>query len=363
MKNVKTSLCITITFLLSLNFSLFAQIPPNYYTSAYNMKGDNLREALYEIIKDHVEFPYTSSGTDTWDILKETDRDPNNPDNVILIYSGRSIDAAQEYNNGNGWTREHVWAKSRGDFGTSKGAGTDVHNLRPLSASVNSTRSNRSFDNCMTCQDVIDRGFNTGSKIDAFIFTFQPRDEVKGDVARMIFYMATRYEGFNGEPDLQMTNATPPQSDKAPFHGVLNTLLVWNDEDPVDDFERNRNDIIYEDYQLNRNPFIDYPEIADHIWGSKQNENWNPTLNVETEEFDNVRDIYLYPNPATSEISLKGFQIEASIQIFDITGKLMKDEFIKNENETIQVSNLSGIYIAKIVYDKNYQKIMKLVIK
>jgi hypothetical protein len=94
-----------------------AQVPNGYYDSAKNLSDENLKSALNKIIDNHTEYTYTSSNTDVWDILKETDKDPNNPDNVILIYSGVSIDAAQEYNNANGWTREHIWAKSRGDFG------------------------------------------------------------------------------------------------------------------------------------------------------------------------------------------------------------------------------------------------------
>ena len=359
MKDVKTSLCMTIT-MLCMNILIFAQAPPDYYTSAYNSKGTDLKESLYEIIKGHVEFPYTSNSTDVWDILKETDRDPENNANVILIYSGESVDAAQEYNDGNGWTREHVWAKSRGDFGTSLGAGTDVHHLRPLGASLNSIRSNRSFDACMVCQDVVDKGFNTGSKIDAILWTFQPRTEVKGDVARMIFYMATRYEGDSGEPDLQMTNSTPPQSDKAPFHGVLTTLLQWNKEDPVDAFEKNRNNIIFEDYQLNRNPFIDYPEIADHIWGNKQNENWNPTLDIE--DIALTKELFLYPNPTSKELNIKGFEADAVVEIFDITGNLILKKELKSESEKINVEQLSGIYIVKIIEDGNIQRIMKLVV-
>ncbi|MDG1659750.1 MAG: hypothetical protein P8H40_00005, partial [Winogradskyella sp.] len=108
-----------IIFLSSLILS--AQIPTGYYDSALNLADGNLKYALNQIIDNHTEFSYTSSSIDVWDILKETDRDPNNSDNVILIYSGISINAAQEYNNADGWTREHVWAKSRGDFGTTTG--------------------------------------------------------------------------------------------------------------------------------------------------------------------------------------------------------------------------------------------------
>jgi hypothetical protein len=79
-----------------------AQIPNGYYDSAKNLSDENLKSALNQIIDNHTEFYYTSSDTDVLDILKETDRDPNNADNVILIYSGISVNAAQEYNNTNG---------------------------------------------------------------------------------------------------------------------------------------------------------------------------------------------------------------------------------------------------------------------
>ena len=104
--------------LISLFFFtvITAQIPNGYYNSAKNLSDNNLKSALNQIIGNHIEYSYTSSDTDVWDILKETDRDPNNTNNVILIYSGISINASQEYNNANGWTREHIWAKSRGDL-------------------------------------------------------------------------------------------------------------------------------------------------------------------------------------------------------------------------------------------------------
>ena len=200
----------------------------DYYKSAFNYSNDSLKFKLNQIIRNHIEFPYTSSTTDVWDILKETDKDTNNPNNVILIYSNRSVDAAQEYNSGAGWSREHVWAKSRGDFGTDEVAGTDVHHLRPCDVSVNSTRNNRNFDDCSSCIDVIDNGFNTGSKRDGNLWTFEPPDNVKGDVARMIFYMTVRYEGAGSEPDLELTDVLLDKSDKRSLQAVKETLLRWN---------------------------------------------------------------------------------------------------------------------------------------
>ena len=107
-----------------------------------------------------------------------------------------------------GWTREHVWAKSRGDLGTSRGAGTDIHHLKPCDVSVNSARNNRWFAECT--EEYLDGGVTpTGSYTSTDDWVWKPRDEVKGDIARMIFYMATRYEGENAEVDLEIIDSIP----------------------------------------------------------------------------------------------------------------------------------------------------------
>lgn len=96
-------------------------------------------------------------------------------------------------------------------------------------------------------------------------WTWEARDEVKGDVARMMFYMVIRYEGDDNEPDLELTDSLLHRSSKAPLHARLSVLLEWHINDPVNVIERRRNDIIYS-YQGNRNPFIDHPEYVVLIW-------------------------------------------------------------------------------------------------
>ncbi|MBD8036758.1 endonuclease [Solibacillus sp. A46] len=229
--------------------------PPSnsYYDAAYGKTGEALKTALHNIIDDHTEISYSN----VWTALRETDEDPNNPNNVILLYTGRSQSKLTNGGNANDWNREHVWAKSHGGFGTSMGAGTDLHHLRPTDASVNSSRSNLDFDN----------GGNEHSEARGNYYdsdSWEPRDSVKGDVARMLFYMAVRYEGDSGELDLELNNRV--NNGSAPYHGKLSVLLQWHKEDPVDQFERTRNEIIYTDYQHNRNPFIDHPEWASAIW-------------------------------------------------------------------------------------------------
>ncbi|MBL6449627.1 endonuclease [Fulvivirga sp. 29W222] len=297
MKRIITS---TLKGLMACTLVLFyfignAQIPPGYYNNAEGKSGDPLKSALYNIIKGHVEYPYTSSSTDVWDILKETDRDPNNPNNVIGIYSNFSMNAALEYNSGDGWSREHVWAKSRGDFGTTLGPGTDVHHLRAADISTNSARSNRTF---AECSELYVDGSGTyqgatASYTSSTSFVWKPRNEVKGDIARMIFYMATRYEGFNGEPDLEIVDYVVDAADKSPLHGKLSDLLAWHNEDPVDNLERQRNDIIY-GYQQNRNPYIDHPEYVGLIWGEVSSEPTTPSFTSTPDTGTVAGDLYAY---------------------------------------------------------------------
>ena len=225
-----------------------------YYQDAEGKTGQELKAALHRIISSGVE---TLSYSQVWDALKQTDEDPNNPSNVILLYTGRSQSKDSNGGDPDQWNREHVWAKSHGDFGTSAGPGTDVHHLRPTDVSVNSTRGNLDFDN--GGQEV---GEAPGNYVDGD--SFEPRDEVKGDVARMLFYMAVRYEGDDGFPDLEVNDRVGNGS--APYMGKLSVLKQWHRQDPPDAFEQRRNDVIYNDIQHNRNPFIDHPEWVEEIW-------------------------------------------------------------------------------------------------
>ncbi|NRG44291.1 endonuclease [Bacillus sp. CRN 9] len=225
----------------------------SYYDPAIGKSGAELKAALHNIIDDHTEISYSS----VWEALKQTDADPNNSNNVILLYTGRSQSKSSNGSSVDNWNREHVWAKSHGNFGTAMGPGTDLHHLRPTDVSVNSSRGNKDFDN---------GGSPQGEAPDTFTDndSWEPRDEVKGDVARMIFYMDVRYEGDRGELDLEVNNVV--NNGTTPYHGKLSTLIQWHHQDPVDNFERQRNEIIYNDYQHNRNPFIDHPEWVEAIW-------------------------------------------------------------------------------------------------
>ena len=256
-----------IFYLILIPIITIAQIPENYYGSVTTHSGEELKSVLHNIIKDHREYPYSAKKTDVWDILKEADKDPSDSTMVIGIYSGFSMDAEKEYNKGQGWSREHVWAKSRGDFGTKKGAGTDLHHLRAADVSTNSARNNRNFDNGGDKYIDIAGYYHgaTNSYVNDSTWSWEARDEVKGDVARMMFYMVVRYEGERKEPDLELTDSLFTRTSKAPLHSKLSVLLEWHRTDPVDSLERVRNDVVYS-FQGNRNPFIDHPEWVELIW-------------------------------------------------------------------------------------------------
>jgi endonuclease I len=275
MKNILSILFILIVL------NLFAQIPPGYYDGTEGLSGEELKTALYDIIKDHIAHSYDALRDS---ILPDTDEDPINPDNVILLYTGWSLSKDDFGGGPSDWNREHVWAKSHGDFGNDPPPGTDAHHIRPTDVSVNSARGNLDFDNGGT--EYIDGDGPTGCFRDED--SWEPRDAVKGDVARMIFYMEVRYEGENGEPDLEMVDYIPSSPTGQPYHGLKSTLLEWHLQDPGDDWEIQRNDKVYF-YQENRNPFIDHPEFVDLIW--------NPVSADENQISLSSFNLHNYPNP------------------------------------------------------------------
>ncbi|MFD7754246.1 endonuclease I family protein [Streptomyces sp. NPDC059757] len=230
-----------------------ATLDDTYYQDALGKTGTQLKSALHSIISMQTKISYSQ----VWDALKNTDQDPANSSNVILLYTGRSEPKSDNGGAVGQWNREHVWAKSHGDFGTSTGPGTDIHHLRPEDVTVNSIRGNKDFDNGGTAVSGAAGNYTDSD-------SFEPRDAVKGDVARMILYMAVRYEGDDAFADLEPNDRVDNGS--APNIGRLSVLKQWSQEDPPDSFEERRNDVIFDRYQHNRNPFIDHPEWVEAIW-------------------------------------------------------------------------------------------------
>jgi endonuclease I len=239
----------------------------DYYTDARGLTGDSLKEALHDIIAtDCIDFLYD----EVWEILDDVDGDPANADNVLLVYSGASM-AKSLAGDTAGWDREHSWCQSRG-LGEDGYDRTDVHNLFPCDWGVNSSRNNLSYDE----SDTTDAGYDSPAHADAPDCTsdsdsWEPRVEDRGKMARALFYMAVRYDGYDVySTDLEMTNGITDTADASGEYpaamGVLDTLISWHTNYPPDEAESNRNSRIFYGYQNNRNPFIDHPEWVTSIW-------------------------------------------------------------------------------------------------
>ena len=231
---------IIVRYLDLFNFFNISVHLPDYYQSAESKTGETLKAALNLIVRASF---YNPNYDDAKVILQESDRDPHNSNNIILLYSGPSV--SRNWDSGSTWDREHVWPVSllgvSRPGASTRSPATDAHNLKPSVPSENNSRGNKYFDYSTTSQ------------------SYSPPTNVRGDVARILFYMVIMYEAASY--DLELVNHAPSTYQM----GLLSSLLAWNFEDPVDDFERNRNDVI-ESYQNNRNPFIDYPHFATLIW-------------------------------------------------------------------------------------------------
>lgn len=254
-------LCTVIAVNLFSIIGVSAQIE-GYYSTINGQSGSELKSALNSIIDNHNSISYTPG---VWDAHKDLYEDPNNADNIILFYSQASIDKSNQDSGGSPDTyfnREHLWPRSYG-IGTSGSDNTDLHHLVPVYKGVNSSRSNKYFDNSEPSQPDYENPANDLSpSCTANSDTFEPGDAQKGRVARAILYMTTRYDY------LELVNTPPsaPPSTSDSRMAQLPTLLDWNRKALPALKEKNNNQKIYELYQNNRNPFIDYPEFADAIW-------------------------------------------------------------------------------------------------
>lgn len=315
--------------------------PVGYYSSLEGLSGATLKQAVQDIIANPAVVRAHNYG-DIWDILKAADQNPLNSNQVWMMYT-EAPRAKLDQQIGNSivgkWNREHIYCQSRGGFtdGTSTnadGIGTwlptgpndimaghaDAHHLRAEDGQENSVRSERNYGT-----DYNGPTGNAGSW--------------HGDVARAVFYMAVRYNGLN------VVNGNPAH-DPDGFIGDLTTLLTWNVADSSDDFEMNRNNYIYT-WQVNRNPFIDYPDLADHIWGTKTAIPWSATLS--TQEFSQSR-VVLYPNPTNDYIIIAGLKKDVPIEIYSVTGvKVYQGTYKTNTHLTLDLS--SGVYMVKFTED------------
>lgn len=240
-----------------------------YYQPLNGELDLDFKEKLHALLEN--THTYKASYSKVWEILKTADRDPANLDNILCIYTGQSIPIANQDKGTGGnniWNREHLWPKAKGFKSESMTAHNDCHHLHASEKNINNYRANLDFGEVSNPTKTDNYGNRWNSSY------FEPRDEVKGDIARSLFYMVVRYDGDecgNCLLDLELIDGTVSSSmitsGSVGRLGDLSTLLKWHYEDPVDDTERRRNEAVYS-YQGNRNPFIDHEEFVSYLYPS-----------------------------------------------------------------------------------------------
>ncbi len=280
--------------LIVLTSTSFAQAPPGYYNGVDASTPSSLRQTLHAVIDDHTAYPYTSSSTDTWDILELADEDPNDAGRILDVYKNASY---PKQGGGNSfYDREHSWPKSYG-FPNDTAVTypfTDCHLLFLCDSGYNAARGNKPFRFCDPGCDTFPTDANGGQGgpgggypgnanwTSGFLTagTWETWIGRRGDVARAVLYADVRYEGgqhgvtFDAEPDLILTDnealiaaSNTGSNESIAYMGMRQAILAWHHQDPVDAREIARNDVIYS-FQGNRNPFIDHPEWVDCIFGA-----------------------------------------------------------------------------------------------
>jgi endonuclease I len=333
-------------FLLFYLYS-FSQIPPYYNGLDFNLNGQLLESDLSVLITTtHANLlPYTSSSADTWDAVKQSDLDPDNSENVLLFYGfddtdgisrtdyTRDKDLSCHSSSCQGlFNREHVYAKSMATPSLDTdypGSGTDAHNLRACDSQMNSSRSNRLFQDDSGDSHITSSG------------EWYPGDEWKGDVARIIMYMHIRYPSQCPANDIA-TGANTIDTD------MPDVFLQWNIDDPVSEYELQRNTIL-ESMQGNRNPFIDNPYLATKIWGGEDAEDTWGLLSTNDFNFTNVK---IYPMPVNDRLYLTNIALEdIDVMVYNVNGQEIYLPITSNYLDVEELSN--GMYFLRIVSNES----------
>ncbi|MDQ1166875.1 endonuclease [Flavobacterium sp. SORGH_AS_0622] len=260
-------------FLLMFTAVGFAQIPSGYYNTATDT-GYTLKTQLYNIIKGHTDNGY--AGLYTTYQTSDVDNFYENDGTVLDMYSENpsgtdpynySTGSTQRCGNysveGDCYNREHIIPQSV--FNEQSPMVADAHFITPTDGKVNGMRSNYPHGTVSSATYTSQNGSKLGSSsVSGYSGTvFEPINAFKGDIARMYFYFATRYENTVAGYSYAMFDGS---SNKVFTTAFLNTLLAWHAQDPVSAREIARNNAIYT-RQGNRNPYIDHPEYVNQIWG------------------------------------------------------------------------------------------------
>lgn len=252
-------------------FAVSAEIPVSYYRTASGKKEGELKTALHKLLYNHTE---VSSYNALPDYFRRTDVYPQDNGRYGEWWDMYGNIPLYVRNGFRGLNREHSFPKSWWGGSTTTPAYVDLNHLYPSEAAANMAKSNYplgevqtpKFDNGITQVGYAVLGQGGGASQ-----VFEPDDEYKGDFARTYFYMVTCYQNLQWKYTYMVNNNDYPTLN--PWSVSL--LLKWHKEDPVSQKEIDRNEEVYR-IQANRNPFIDYPELAEHLWGNRRGQAWTP---------------------------------------------------------------------------------------
>lgn len=338
---------VNLLLFVFVSATLTAQ-PVGYYNTALGKNGSALQTELKNIIDNHtiLSFPLWNSfgvadnkgGNILWDIY--SDIPGGTPSYTYTIGS----DQCGQYNSeGDCYNHEHIWPKTY--FNDVVPMTNDLHHLLPTDGWVNNKRSNFPVGEVTNTAWTGTNGSKTGTSNSYAGYNgnvFEPIDAYKGDVARIYFYMSTRYRGEdNAWQSWEMANGSVLSSD------AIQLLLQWHQNDTVSQKEIDRNNVVYA-LQGNRNPFVDYPIFADCIWG---------TADCTPLTVDNflMRQIQLAPNPSSDVLNvILPDAFRSKSVLFEIYNTIGQRVVVSAESK-ITIANLPmGIYSLRVlVEDQN----------
>ena len=282
----------TLITVLVLTAQSWAQVPSNYYDSAAGLTGYTLKSELASIISANYNAQsyddlrdlyaisdndeYYDNGQQTNTILDLYSENPNGADPYNFSATNNNDRCGNYSGEGDCWNREHIFPQ--GFFNQLEPMRSDAHHVIPTDGFVNGGRSNLPFGEVNTSGSGI-RTYQNGSRKGPSATpgyngdVFEPLDEFKGDIARMLLYFATRYEDRFNDNRWDSPNATndPRDGSQDQYYEqwYIDLLLSWHAQDPVSQREIDRNNDVY-NFQNNANPFIDNPQYVDMIWNSSQ---------------------------------------------------------------------------------------------
>lgn len=270
---IKTLLIVGLLFSVA---NIFAQIPTGYYDGTVGLTGAALKTKLSQIITsghqtksyDNLYNGYPSTDSDNYyekdgSVLDIYSENPKGTDPYVYQHGSKQCGSYKV--EGDCYNREHIFPQ--GYFNSASPMVSDIHHIVPTDGKVNGYRSNFPFGKVGSANFISENGSKRGTSASPNYSgtVFEPIDEFKGDVARMILYFATRYESklssFD-DNDILTNSAFPGVED-----WELAVFKEWHTNDPVSQREIDRNNAAYT-YQGNRNPFIDHPEYVALIWGT-----------------------------------------------------------------------------------------------